>query len=89
MTAPELGLGLGTAEQGAERGWHGQARLPDKIFLLELGCRECVGAGQLVRRGQGRLDSVSSTIGWGDGLHMSGEEERGEGNPEDTPRALS
>lgn len=54
-----------------------------------VGVQECVGAGQLVRRGQGKLDSVSSTTGWGDGLHMSGEEEKGEGNLEDTPRALS
>ena len=48
-----------------------------------------VCGGRAVRRDQERLDSVSSTTRWGDGLHMSGEEERGEGNPEDTPRALS
>ena len=45
MTAPELGFGLGTAEQGAERGWHGQAHLSDKIFLLELGYRSVWGPG--------------------------------------------
>lgn len=61
--AKELGLGLGTGELGtaSERGGgHGQAHLPAKTFLLEWGCRGCVWAGQLVRRGQGK-DGFSVT----------------------------